>query len=411
MHELRALPVEVLERVAYEAVRTDTGPPAGLTSLLLVSRHVHDTLAGSILYARLFCSSFDTDAIARRFGLLERSTAAAELVKRFRALHAVRSGDYTVEHLWTIYLIALEDDGRNIRQLEWANTAAVLESHADTGVAPSETEEAALALGIRAILSGGDRGTLQIAFGAHAYKILLAPESRGDDDSETHAATAADAGAGAGVTDASNSAAAASRPRQRAIDTCGQRISLAVPPAALGAISLFCESESAALGFPMKEPARSSLACDADYYRLLKCTSPTAPGLSADLLGGMLAGVWEGTFFFLDFDAYRDMLAGHPVRQAYAGQRQLLRLKETGQDDTHITLSGSGHSAWGRFTVSGSVRIWDGLVTVHKTYVSRREAWTYQGYVLGRHRIVGRWRDVAPGAQTGYEGPFVLSRR
>lgn len=47
-----------------------------------------------------------------------------ELSKRFRALHRIRRGDIAdpniLESLSTIYIMMLEDDGRNWEQLLWA---------------------------------------------------------------------------------------------------------------------------------------------------------------------------------------------------------------------------------------------------------------------------------------------------
>lgn len=381
MGDLHALPCEVLERIAFEATVADRGPPVGLVPLLLTSRTVYERLMASGLLAQLFYASFDHGAAVRRFGMLERSTARAELVKRFQALQRVRVQLWNADDLWTLFLMALENDGRNAQQLAWARAIECLERTADISSAPRETLASSLALHIRAIMPGSDRGTLQMAFGAHAYSILFSEMSP-------------------------------VKMLARSLVSCyGKQLELAAPPAALGAISLFCDAQSKLVGMPSRAPAQKSEAYDTDFARLFHCRVPSAAGLTPDAYSGVLEGVWEGTFFFLDFDAYREMLEGSAVNAIYSGQRQLVRLRETEHSSRFIKLAGAGHSAWGRFTVDGSVNTWDGLVTVNKSYTNRPAAWLYRGYVIGHDRIVGRWRDTTPGAHTGYEGPFLLTRR
>jgi len=90
--------------------------------------------------------------------------------------------------------------------------------------------------------------------------------------------------------------------------------------------------------------------------------------------------------------------------------------------DTLIT--GSGHSAWGPFTIRGRVRNWDGLTTLLKDYSGSddpmdisaahdRGRWLYRGYILsGGRNWVGRWRDTVTELRyCGYEGAFALHAR
>jgi hypothetical protein len=83
--------------------------------------------------------------------------------------------------------------------------------------------------------------------------------------------------------------------------------------------------------------------------------------------------------------------------------------------DTGLSLlvTGVGHSAWGRFIISGHVRVWDGLLYLVKEYTpDQRGKWMYRGYVVGDDIMVGRWRDTATGEEyVGYEGTFILNRR
>lgn len=71
-----------------------------------------------------------------------------------------------------------------------------------------------------------------------------------------------------------------------------------------------------------------------------------------------------------------------------------------------ILLSGTGHSAWGRFILRGRVRTWDGLITITKEYrPDGRGRWLYRGYIVAGNKFVGRWRDTfTPEDMCGYEG-------
>ncbi|RSH90140.1 hypothetical protein EHS25_001474 [Saitozyma podzolica] len=78
-----------------------------------------------------------------------------------------------------------------------------------------------------------------------------------------------------------------------------------------------------------------------------------------------------------------------------------------------MLLTGTGHSAWGRFILKGRVRAWDGMASLVKEYApDSRGKWIYRGYVLAGDVFVGRWRDTfTPEAFVGYEGTFILNRR
>ncbi|KAG8865194.1 hypothetical protein FRB96_000084 [Tulasnella sp. 330] len=69
-------------------------------------------------------------------------------------------------------------------------------------------------------------------------------------------------------------------------------------------------------------------------------------------------------------------------------------------------------------TLQGTVRTWDGLITVRA--VDRNEngfgvgggAWVWRGYLVGEGNLVGRWRDGAVEVgRNAYEGVFVMRRR
>lgn len=78
-----------------------------------------------------------------------------------------------------------------------------------------------------------------------------------------------------------------------------------------------------------------------------------------------------------------------------------------------MLLTGTGHSAWGRFLLKGRVRHWDGLATLVKEYApDSRGKWLYRGYVVAGSSMVGRWRDTYTADQyVGYEGSYTLNRR
>jgi hypothetical protein len=249
----------------------------------------------------------------------------------------------------------------------------------------------------------------------------------------------------------------------------------------------------------LPRPALTSARHDADFERLLACTDGSrSPGRALWAWRGVFTGSWEGTFTFLEFDAFRDMLAGHPAA-IYAGpygeQAQVWKLRETfvrpkpgtpadgpglplrgpmvnagfpadmrpfnpnaiatrepgrspedatiddalGRqlaalpgyesipadeveaalaraepgDNLGLLVTGVGHSAWGRFVISGHVRVWDGLLYLVKEYAPfQRGKWLYRGYVLGDGAMVGRWRDTfTPEDYVGYEGTFMLKKR
>lgn len=139
-----SIPQEVLENIAFYAVASNPlGPPRELAPLLLVNRRLHAALSGASnphLHARIFGAKFDTAALVRRLGP-GKATArkmAAELRRRCVQLGRMRGGvGCTVgalgtsggsgvteegmralhEMLWTAYVMMLENDGRNERQL------------------------------------------------------------------------------------------------------------------------------------------------------------------------------------------------------------------------------------------------------------------------------------------------------
>lgn len=151
-----SIPHELLENIALFAVTSDPlGPPRELIPLLLVNRRLHAALSSTSnphFHARIFAAKFDTAALVRRLGPGPATRApklAAELRRRCVQLGRLRAqvgctvdtfaalagGTCTGagsgggsglteegmralhEMLWTAYLMMLENDGKNERQL------------------------------------------------------------------------------------------------------------------------------------------------------------------------------------------------------------------------------------------------------------------------------------------------------
>ncbi|WVF70166.1 hypothetical protein IAT40_004954 [Kwoniella sp. CBS 6097] len=93
---------------------------------------------------------------------------------------------------------------------------------------------------------------------------------------------------------------------------------------------------------------------------------------------------------------------------------EMLSLEDGGEEaGLEMLLTGTGHSAWGKFILKGRVRGWDGMASLVKEYApDSRGKWIYRGYVLAGDIFVGRWRDTyTPETFVGYEGTFILNRR
>src|SRR5712671_367848 len=140
-----SIPQEVLENIAFFAVASNPlGPPHELIPLLLVNRRLHAAASSTSnphLHARIFAHKFDTAALVRRLGpsAVTAPKLAAELRRRCVLLARLRArvgcsvdfsggggngGGVTEEEvrmmhemLWMAYLMMLENDGKNERQL------------------------------------------------------------------------------------------------------------------------------------------------------------------------------------------------------------------------------------------------------------------------------------------------------
>ena len=132
MTALDRIPQEIFEHIAFYVASSDfLGPPSGIVPLICLNRYIYTLLASNEhLYARIFSAKFDTAAAERRLGpkWIVPGVLALELqrrcfyLKRLRAQVDARinegSDDDTLEELlFHVYLMMLENDGKNALQL------------------------------------------------------------------------------------------------------------------------------------------------------------------------------------------------------------------------------------------------------------------------------------------------------
>lgn len=457
---LDAVPSELLEHIAFFVFDPFSHTPfADLHALALCNRSFAQQLRSSrnpLLYARLFRAAFDCDALQRRNGFddVAPDVIAGELRRRFAAMWRFQR-EPQENDLWTVLLMLLEDDGRNVALLELhANIKQAASARLDTVTAthalrvlhtnaqewPAYTREIGLLLWIIWMVSPGDRhltsGLLAIltpfVLGTHRYSLSNIPWA---DRNATPTC-------------------------QTILSYFGTNLRLADPefvPVAIIMYLLRILGED----LPSMLLSSTSSAWDGDYARM------TGEGAGYGV-ATRVAGVWEGAFIFTEFRDYIALLRGAPPRallHAHVGQHSqiwVLRaytarpadalpagnaihahlpagamLREmpggilkvmlgdstwmyraaedssmTPEDD--VLIAGEGHSSWGQFLLRGRVRPVDGLITLLKQYEANRGLWLYRGFVVGGRDgyFVGRWRDVeSPVEQHGYEGCFVLGRR
>ncbi|TFK29132.1 hypothetical protein FA15DRAFT_582977 [Coprinopsis marcescibilis] len=136
---LDRIPPEVLEHIAFfVATESILGPPVGLLSLLLANRSIYNTLsttANPHLYSLVFRAKFDSGLIQKRYGdrALAPDVLTKELKRRIVLLKRIRASSDAVDAtcswdgedtdnpadqlLLEAYLIMLENQGKNERQL------------------------------------------------------------------------------------------------------------------------------------------------------------------------------------------------------------------------------------------------------------------------------------------------------
>lgn len=138
MHaSLLTTPPEILEHIVLLAVRdSPRGPPSVLRALRLSCRILNETLSvehNPHLYLMLFFHSFDISSPNRHLPSLRLSALALEqeLRTRYIALQCIRRKNFghpdLAGILATVYIIFLEDDGRNYEQIAGADLLGFLQ--------------------------------------------------------------------------------------------------------------------------------------------------------------------------------------------------------------------------------------------------------------------------------------------
>lgn len=139
-------PQEVLEHIVFFAATDNLlGPPSGIVPFLTLCRAMNNSLSftnNPHLYARIFEQKYDLAAVSRRMGSgsLPATALAEELRRRSIVLRRFRNQkecqlsngrtEYLDTMLWTAYLMVLESDGRNERQLrEYARISQWLKDY------------------------------------------------------------------------------------------------------------------------------------------------------------------------------------------------------------------------------------------------------------------------------------------
>ena len=161
MPHICSLPLEILDSIAFHlSTLAPLGPPSSLNPLLLSCRHFHSSLShisNPALYARIFKYKFDISAVERRAFKPSHAQCIEQFKHYCRAMKVLRRGDVyatpqrrvtaagptgtdlvtddvfddndACDALFTAFMMMLEDDGRNSRQLvQWAHADVFAET-------------------------------------------------------------------------------------------------------------------------------------------------------------------------------------------------------------------------------------------------------------------------------------------
>ncbi|KAI0772434.1 hypothetical protein BD413DRAFT_545404 [Trametes elegans] len=353
MSALASIPQEVLEHIAFFAATDDLlGPPEGILGLLSADRRTHAALSVSsnpYLWSRIFAHKFDLscaiwrlssrqigpveicDEFKLRCTLLKRIRRRSDSLATSSALSPTHR-DALRSILWMAYMMMLENEGKNDRQLrEYArfdlwlkdflfhpSGASLAAWSVKNDLWPPDGERSALALWLfwymlkpDDYLTTGDdtafrdaSGILKLfALGAHQYPISnpvwneFAPPSRARGAS--------------------------------AIKHFGVSLRMAppapAPPAILAYLTLANKlSVSWDTIHYMKPPSTtppslSPSVCSAEWegewmrgLHLADTSRPLGAAVSGAFIPGSLEGVWEGLFTYTEFTAYAALLSGAP---------------------------------------------------------------------------------------------------
>ncbi|KAI0946302.1 hypothetical protein AcV7_010314 [Taiwanofungus camphoratus] len=369
---LDTVPHEILEHIGFFAA-TDSflGPPAGVTALLAVSRRTNSALSiasNPHLWARIFAHKFDLASPLRRLGS-DSTTAlalATELRHRCILIRRIRLRSDTIAPtfeisrghvrllnslLWMAYLMMLENDGKNKRQLleyaridEWLKEylfhpsgASLIRWSVKLDIWPSgDDERNTLALWLFWFILKPDdymeddavfRDAISvlklIALGAHQYRLAFPswrdfiPPYRLKD---------------ASIVPFYGSELKIIPPTPATPAILSYLTLVNKLPVSWDTISYMKPSNPTV---PSSVVSADSSEWNAEWARglhLADRSKPFSSQLSGAFIPGSLEGVWEGLFTYTDFTAYAALLSGaSPTvleRSLVAQHPQLWKLHE-----------------------------------------------------------------------------------
>ncbi|KAI8990386.1 hypothetical protein BD414DRAFT_483459 [Trametes punicea] len=372
MSALAHVPQEVLEHIAFfAATESFLGPPDGLVGLLSINRRTHAALsisANPYLWSRIFAFKFDLSCAERRLSdrtigpseICEELKLRCTLLKRIRKRTDCLATSYTLSPthrdalrsiLWMAYLMMLENDGKNARQLrEYAgfdpwlkdflfhpSGASLATWSVNVDLWPPNDERSALALWLFWYTLKPDdymtdddtafreaSGILKLfALGAHQYPLCTPPWNEYAPPCRARGASA--------------------------IKHFGVQLKMAppapAPPAILAYLTLanklsvswdtihYMKPPSATP--PSLAPGATSAEWDAEWMRglhLADTSKSFGATYSGAFIPGSLEGVWEGLFTYTEFTAYAALLSGAPPtvlqRSLVAHHPHLWKLRE-----------------------------------------------------------------------------------
>ncbi|KAF5366807.1 hypothetical protein D9758_006571 [Tetrapyrgos nigripes] len=347
---LNNIPQEILENIAYFCATSEfLGPPSGLTPLVATSRWTYHCLSvksNHCLFAGIFTSKFDVSVYKRRLGGktdLSNACLSQELQRRCLCLKQIRqkfgcrssgversededgdeAGPFTRDELLLrAYLLVLEDEGNNVRQLrEYARMDEWLKEYwfGDLGASgarralkgdewPVQNEDTRLAMWLFWFLLKPEEynqadaaawralDILKVyALGAHRYPLTVLNWTEFVPQSE---------------------------PDVKPIEYYSKELRLAAPalssPAILSFITLASQLHQQTNFLTPSAPSDSSLIRDSDFTEWdcewARCRSlggnPADACLADTFKPGSIEGVWEGRFTYTEFTSYGNLLSG-----------------------------------------------------------------------------------------------------